>query len=99
MVEYVVVSESVELGIGTILALNADQVDRRRHQLKDAKGGKYEAIHRVTFKRGEVLGIEGELDKGSLQRLRATADGDPDAPAGDKPKKARARKPRDKARG
>jgi ABC-type sugar transport system ATPase subunit len=77
---------TLPVAAGTLLTLSADQVRRRRHQLEPVDpqsgnpnqwgAGQYRATQLVQFKKGEVVGIAGELPKGHealVERLEAKA--------------------------
>ena len=53
----------LSIGAGTVLKLSVEQAVQRAHNLKDLGGGRYEALVVVQFKRGETIGIEGDLPK------------------------------------
>lgn len=63
MKQYIVTDTCVNFGIGTILELTERQYEKRKQALKKLFGNKYEVLLPVQFKRGEVVGIEGEPDK------------------------------------
>lgn len=69
MKQYLVTDTFVNFGIGAILELSEKQYESRKHLLKKLSGSKYEATQTVQFKRGEVVGIEGELDKYLLTKV------------------------------
>lgn len=50
-------------GPGTVLALTLKQAEARRHILRDVSEGVYETMGQTQFKRGETLGLEGEVPK------------------------------------
>lgn len=63
MKQYLITDTFVNFGIGAILELTEKQYESRKHLLKKLSSNKYEVLQTVQFKRGEVVGLEGELDK------------------------------------
>jgi hypothetical protein len=64
MATYRVTEASINIHAG-ILVLNNSQAQARKHRLSDLGHSRYEVTDPpVTFKRGEVVGLEGELPKG-----------------------------------
>jgi hypothetical protein len=57
MTQYKVL-EPIEIPKGMIIGLDWGQAATRLHSLKPFKKGKYEVKAPVTFKRGEVIGLE-----------------------------------------
>lgn len=56
-------------GIGSILQLSDAQAARRCHALRALRKGIYEVHQPVQFKRGEVVGYDGELPKAMAEAI------------------------------
>jgi hypothetical protein len=76
MTKYEVTAVSARLS-GGVLGLTKEQAAPRLHNLKALPGGKYEIVRPVEFKRGEVIGYDGDLPK-----VLASALADVDAKSG-----------------
>jgi hypothetical protein len=64
---YRVTAVSIDIHSG-ILRLDPSQADKRIHRLKPLGGNRYDVSDPpVTFKRGEVFGLDGALPKGMGQ--------------------------------
>lgn len=68
-----IVEEVVNFSEGTILELSEKQHKDREQCLKKLGGNKYEVLKTVQFKIGEIIGLDGELDKGMQSKV--TLDG------------------------
>ena len=65
-------SPFVEIGAGTLLRLSKAQAGPRSHNLEVTKEPDiYRTLSSVQFKRGEEIGIDGELGKGFLPKVIA----------------------------
>lgn len=54
---------------GGILYLTVDQARSRIHALEDMGDGFFEILSPVTFKRGELVGYDGDVNKVLLQEI------------------------------
>lgn len=63
------ITDVVNFNTGVILELSEKQHKVREHCLKKLGGNKYEVLKTVQFKRGEVVGLDGELDKCLQQKV------------------------------
>ena len=67
MTTYRVTEASINIHAG-ILVLDPTQAEARKHRLTALGGSRYDVTHPpVTFKRGEVFELEGELPKALVQ--------------------------------
>jgi hypothetical protein len=57
MIQYTV-TKPLEIGKGQIIELSQEQVVPRLHNLKPHKKGKYEVKAAISFKAGEVIGLD-----------------------------------------
>lgn len=65
------VTHTVILDIGTIVKLSENQLRARTPSLKKKRGGVYEVIEPVQFKKGEeVTIVSGNVSKAVLKNLR-----------------------------
>jgi len=85
--KYTVTSASARLASG-VLGLTKEQARARRHNLKDLGKGRYEILHPVEFKAGEVIAYEGDLPKAMAAVMIDEAEAKKDA---DKKAKAEAK--------
>lgn len=69
MKTYEVIAKPVTFRAGAVLALSKDQVARRRHLLTDLGEGVYRLTGTTQFKRGERIGVDGEVSKAMLALL------------------------------
>lgn len=70
MQQYHVTGRSADFFPGTVLALSDEQFKTRTHALKRLKQkGVYEVTAPVQFKKGEEIGIPGEISKALLEVL------------------------------
>lgn len=83
MEKYKVLTESVNFPSGSSIGLTKDQFKRRKHLLKLVSNDVYIVLRKVTFKKGEVVLLNG-IDKASASRLELV----------DKPKKDKQDKPK-----
>lgn len=74
---YRVVAETgITFHAGAILhGLTAAQVARRPNRLDPIEGDRHRVLEPVMFKRGELVGVDGDVPKAALALLE-----DPDAP-------------------
>jgi hypothetical protein len=76
--------DTVEFGPGTVLGLTSAQAHARTQSLTPVRKGIWQTLRSVTFKRGEVIGIDDAdgLPRYLSDRLeaRATRKSAPDAP-------------------
>jgi len=56
-------TQTLAIGEGTVLRLDESQASVRANRLEPVGDGLYRAKELLQFKRGEVLGIEGEIPK------------------------------------
>lgn len=63
MKRYQVTTFSITIPVESKVALTEKQAALRAASIKKIKGGGYEVIAPLTFKRGEVIGYDGELPK------------------------------------
>lgn len=49
--------------------LSDDQVRRRRAHLRDLGGGRWEVVSPVSFKRGETVGVVGDVPKALMTEV------------------------------
>ena len=61
MDKYQVTGPSVNVNAGCVL-LSADQVRRRRHNLKAVGDDVFEIVNPIQFKHGETFGYDGPVD-------------------------------------
>jgi len=66
MKRYVVTGASANFASGVIM-LTEEQAKARVHALKDLGDGYFEVMTTVSFKRGEIVGYDGEVNKALLQ--------------------------------
>jgi hypothetical protein len=59
--------ETVAIGSGSIVELNAQQAESRKHNLKELGDGRFEVVNNIQFKKGETFGFEGTPPK-TLQK-------------------------------
>jgi hypothetical protein len=76
MVQYEI-TQLYAVGQGEIVQLTAAQATLRAHQLESLGAARYRVVQVVQFKKGEVLGIEGEIPKVHLSRVRALLNQEP----------------------
>jgi hypothetical protein len=70
MKKYIVVDKRAVIAAGNVVMLNDAQAKTRMQNLISFKKGRYEVLHPIEFKRGEVIGFEKEIkDKGLLIAL------------------------------
>jgi len=64
---------TVKFPSGTILGLNDAQSKPRllSKSIRAGKGGKFEVITEVEFKKGEVIGVDGAIPKALLSKFTA----------------------------
>jgi hypothetical protein len=74
------VTQLLTVGAGTVLQLSEEQLKDRGHQVEALGEGRYRAKGLMQFKRGEVLGIEGELAK--IQQDLVEEEAEPNQQAG-----------------
>lgn len=60
---YFVVALFAAFNAGMLLLLKKDQYEARKHALKPLGDDVYEVLGRVEFKKGEIIGLCGELSK------------------------------------
>jgi hypothetical protein len=84
MKSFEVVAAFANVNSGRI-ALSRTQYEARRHNLEPAGDGIYKVRSPIQFKRGEIFGYDGEVNKALLQHLEPT-----DKPT-DKPRKPKNR--------
>jgi len=66
MKRYVVTGASANFASG-VLKLTKEQAKAREHALEDLGDGYFEVMTPVGFKRGEIVGFDGEVNKALLQ--------------------------------
>lgn len=76
MVQYEI-TQLYAVGQGEIVKLTDAQAKLRAHQLESLGEARYRVVQVVQFKKGEVLGIEGEIPKVHLSRVRALLNAEP----------------------
>lgn len=59
--------QALPLAAGTVVHLSEAQARDRRGRVVDLGEGRYQLAELLTFKAGEVLGLEGELPKLHLE--------------------------------
>lgn len=62
MNKYIITGRSVRITSG-MLELTAEQAKARAHHLEALQDGRFQIVTTVEFKRGEVIGFEGDLPK------------------------------------
>jgi hypothetical protein len=67
-------TQLLTVGPGTVLQLSEEQLKDRGHQVEALGKGRYRAKALMQFKRGEVLGIEGELAKSQQDLVEPEAE-------------------------
>lgn len=83
--------KTLPIGAGAIVQLDEAQARSRNHRLESLGEGRYRAIEPMSFKAGDVLGIEGELPKVHADFVEELAGAEPAAkkePAAKAAKKA-----------
>lgn len=68
MNQYEVTATAVTINAGMI-KLSQSQANRRKHLLKRVTDDVYEVISSVQFKRGEVIGYDGAVNKALLLEI------------------------------
>lgn len=63
MKKYVVTAVKISFGPGAVLSLTPDLAAPRLHNLQKLNRDLYEVQNTVEFKRGEVLGYGGDVNK------------------------------------
>lgn len=66
MRRYIVTGASANFA-GGVLKLTKEQAKAREHALEDLGDGYFEVMTPVGFKRGEIVGFDGEVNKALLQ--------------------------------
>lgn len=66
-----IITEAMNFNAGSVLELSEKQYKGRDHCLKKIGNNKYEVLKTVQFKIGEVIGLDGEIDKGLQHKLNA----------------------------
>lgn len=89
MKNYEVIATVAGFNSGQVLRLTAKQAAPRLHNLRQLNGDHYEVVNRVEFKRGEVVGVAGDVSKALLHLLQDTEAPKPATAQ----KKAKAEKP------
>jgi hypothetical protein len=68
MTRYITI-EAITVPPGTVMDLSAEQASDRQAHVRALEGGAFEALDRLTFKAGEVLGVEGDLGVATMRKL------------------------------
>lgn len=69
MITYHVTGSFVTINSGKV-TLTESQAKRRSHAIKALGGCVYEVVRSIGFKRGEVFGFDGEVNKKLLQSMK-----------------------------
>lgn len=70
MQSYKVTAAKVTFGPGTVLRLKKEQYDARSHNLEPIEKNIYTVEAPVEFKSGEVIGLEGDVNKAQLELVQ-----------------------------